>query len=100
MRDLTGCQFQAGNTTFKVVNVDNFPADRVSERYRRILGIKPGFLVAVWHRGVCIPNITLRDGVARLTKVEVDGKVLDRPGAISKALGVSVPMSPYQLNEL
>lgn len=97
---LSGSRFTTGSVTFTVVDAETYAKPRVSNRYREILAFKPGFLVAVSHRGTCIPNITGTNGVARLTAVEVDGKIFNRPGAISQALGVDTPMKPYALREL
>lgn len=93
-------KFRAGNTTFVVLEAESYPASKVSRRYRAVLGFKPGLLVAVGFRGICIPNITGHKGVTRLTKIEANGEVFDRPGDISKVLGVERPMTPYPIREL
>lgn len=97
---LTGKQFAAGLVKFMVLEAETFPAPKVSKQYKGILGFKPGLLVAVGFRGTCIPNITGGNGVVRLTKIEVSGEIFDRPGTISKALGIEKPMVPYPLREL
>ena len=97
---LTGSKFRTAKTTFKVVEAETYPATKVSRRYKGILAFKPGFLVAVGFRGTCIPNITGGNGVVRLTKIEVDGEIFDRPSTISEVLGVERPMTPYQLRQL
>jgi len=100
MRNLTDGVFRTAGTTFKVLEVENYPAMKVSRHYRGILAFKPGILVAVGFRGTCIPNITSVGGVVRLTKVKVDDKTYDHPRAISEALGIELPMVPYPLEEL
>ena len=98
--DVIGKYFRTGKTTFRVVEGESFPANRVSKRYKSILSFRPGLLVACGFRGVCIPNITRPRGVVRLTKIDIDGQVYDRPSTISQALGMKDPMVPYPLREL
>lgn len=74
---------------FVVLAVEPYPASRVKRQYSEILSIQLGMLVAVPHRGTLIPNITVDGGVARLTKVRVGERILDRPGDISKAIGIT-----------
>ena len=100
MDQLTGRNFQVAETTFRVLGAEVFPAAEVSARYKGILAFKPGLLVAVGFRGTCIPNITGEDGVVRLTSIEINGNVFDRPSTISKALGIEKPMVAYPLQEL
>lgn len=95
-----GKRFRTGNITFTVLEAENYPASRVSKRYHMILSFRPNLLVAVGFRGICIPNITYDKGVVRLTRVEVNGQVFNRPKDISEALGIKDPMVPYPLREM
>lgn len=94
---IVGSWFCAGAVAFLVLGIEPYPAARVSARYKEILSIQSGMLVAVDYRGTCIPNITVNGGVVRLTKVLINGKTIQRPGAISKALGITRPMCAYSL---
>jgi len=98
--NLKGKKYQTGKVTFTVLEGENFPAGKVSPRYKDILAFRSGLLVAVGFRGICIPNITYDKGVVRLLRVEVGGQVFNRPGDISRAIGVEEPMVPYQLREV
>lgn len=99
--NLLGRRFIADNSVeFTVVEVEPYPADRVKPPYRDILSMGEWCLVAVAHRGTLIPNITVKGGVARLTKVRVGEKLLERPGAISKAIGITRAMHPIGLAEI
>ena len=90
----------ANGTKFKVLNIEAYPEADVSKRYKQILDFKPGKIVAVAHRGTLIPNITLVDGIVRLTKVIVNNEIFDRPKAISQAIGVEEAMHPYEIKEI
>lgn len=85
---------------FTVLSIKSFPAKDVSERYRNILAIKPGHLAAINFRGTLLPNITLEGGVAQLVSIEVDGKTISKPGAISKALGIKNNTDFYLMKKL
>ncbi len=85
---------------FQVLDAEFYSQRTVSFRYKRILDFKPGLLVAVAYRGALIPNITMDGGVARLTKVEVNGETFDRPHAISTAIGVKDDMSSYFIKDI
>lgn len=88
----------ATGVKFIVIDAEPYPAIKISERYKKILDLDSGQLVAVNYRGTLIPNITVQGGVARLTKVDVEGEIINRPGAISKALGIKDGMSPCEIN--
>jgi hypothetical protein len=85
---------------FKVVQAEDYPTAKIGKQFKKILALKAGYLVAISYRGTLIPNITLDEGVARLTSVEVEGKVLSRPNAISQAIGIKVPMTAYELRKV
>ena len=97
--ELVGRKYVAPDErSFTVIAVEPYSRDKVSDQYREILDLPPGMLVAVPYRGTLIPNITLKGGVARLTKVQIaGGSVLKRPGAISAALGIRYPFSGYRI---
>lgn len=96
-KELVGRKFRTGEVDFKVLEIKPYSNRLVSDRYKKILAFREGFLVAVGFRGTLIPNITLKGGVARLTKIEINGQVFDRPKAISAALGIKEAMQPYEL---
>ncbi len=98
--NLNGRSYKAGKVTFKVLEGEDYPAKKVSDRYAKILNIKAGCLVGVKFHSTVITNITYDKGVVRLNKIEVDGKVIDKAGKISEALGVDAPLIPYDLSEL
>jgi len=82
---------------FKVMEIEAYPKLEISERYLGILDLALGQLVAVRYRGTLIPNITLKGGVVRITKAEIDGQIFSRPKTISAALGIKEAMKPYEL---
>jgi hypothetical protein len=86
-----------GEVVFKVLGFEVYLKMEVSERYLGILDFDPGKLVAISYRGTLIPNITLKGGVVRLTKVQVKEQVFSSPKAISMALGIEEAMKPYGL---
>ena len=96
--EIVGKCFRVNGVVFQILELTAFPKEKVSDRYKAILAFKPWLLVALKYRATLIPNITLKDGVVRLTKVEVDGKVIGTPLAISRALGIKKDMIPYKLN--
>ena len=85
---------------FRVIDAEPYPPSKVSFNYKTILEYDSGFLIAIKFRGTFIPNITLDAAVARLKKVEIGRKILDRPGIISKALGIKNEMIPYKITEV
>ncbi len=85
---------------FKVLNAEAYPAEKISKQYKKLLTIESKHLVAINHRGTLIPNITLKDGVVRITSIEIDGKTINKPKAISEALGIKVAMEGYFLVKL
>ncbi len=96
-KELVGKKFRTGEIGFKILEIEPYSKRLVSDRYKKILAFREGFLVAVGFRGTLIPNITLKDGVVRLTKIEISGQVFDRPKVISAALGIEEAMQPYEL---
>ncbi len=98
--EIVGRTFKKGSVVFMVMGVDSYPAKQVSSRFSSILSFPAGKLVAVSHRGILIPNITVRGGVARLTKVATRGVSLSTPKAISGALGISKSNHPYTLRRI
>jgi hypothetical protein len=100
-KKLVGSSYKLDNgIRFKVIDTELYPAREVSHKFKTILDFKAEHLVAISYRGTLIPNITLENGVVRLTKVEVDGKVFDRPGAISRALGIEEYLTAYDIKEV
>lgn len=100
-RYLIGKQYKtATGIIFKIGNIESYPKTKVSDRYKAILAIKPGCLVAISFRGHLIPNMTLEEGVGRLTAVEIDGKPIKGASAISKAIGIDKPMIGYSMSEI
>lgn len=98
---LVGKTFRKDRTVFMVMEIDPYPEDRISSQFReKLADLPPQHLVAVAYRGILIPNITLKGGVARLTKVAVAGQTLTGPKAISAALGVNTPYHAYQLQRV
>lgn len=89
--------YRVGKVTFRVLGIDPYPKGRVSTQHREVLGFPSGVLVAVPYRGILIPNVTLSDGVVRLTKVEVNGEAYSTPKAISEVLAVKKAMYQYDL---
>lgn len=100
MKSITGNAYRVNGVTFKVVAAEAYQKEKVSDRYREILKFRKGVVVAVAFRGTLIPNVTLKDGVARLTEVEVAGVNYKNPKAISQALGISEAMYAYDLEKL
>lgn len=97
-KQLIGKSFTSFNgTSFKVISIESYPKAKVSARYEQILNFKAGFLVAVSFRGVLIPNITLEEGVARLTAIEVDGQIVKTAKSISDILGIKQGMTAYSV---
>ncbi len=82
---------------FKVLEVEDYPDGKISKPYQKIMEFSYGKLVGVNCHGTFVPNITIHGGVVRLTKVLVNGKVYDRAGTISDALGIVAHMTPYDL---
>lgn len=82
---------------FKILEVEDYPEEKVSKPYKAIVQFPYGKLVAINYRGTYIPNITYKGGVVRLIKILVDGKVYERAGEISNALGIIAHMTPYDL---
>lgn len=100
-RKLIGKTYKtATGVTFTVLCVESYQKKDVSERYKPILGVKPGHLVAVNYRGTLIPNITLEGGVARIISVSVGELTFDRPRAISEAIGIKDGLTPYIIKEV
>ena len=87
----------ATGVTFKVLGIDLYPPDKVSKKYKEILDFGPNQVAAVKYRTTLIPNITAVGGVARLTKIEVNGQTFSKPKAISAALNILEPMEPIPL---
>lgn len=98
--EMIGKKYRIGDVTFEILNVEEYPLEKVSERYKELLKFRPGHLVAVMYRGTLIPNITVDDGVVRIREVSVDGKAYDRPGAISAAIGIDEAMYAYEITEV
>lgn len=94
---VVGDVFQVNGVSFQVLEIEPYPEEKISPRYKAILKFGPGLVVAVLYRGILIPNITLKGGVVRLTKVEIDGKIFVGPKAISEALWIKRAMYPYPL---
>lgn len=82
---------------FKILEVEDYPEDRISKQYKGIIQFPYGKLVAINFRGTHIANITYNGGVVRLTKIMVNGKVYDRAGTISDVLSIITHMTPYDL---
>lgn len=99
-QSVVGSSFILNGITFKVLEIIPYPKKNVSPQYREILDFNPGLLVAVAYRGTLIPNITLSDGVVRLTKIEIAGKIINKPGAISKALRITEAMTSYEIKKV
>lgn len=98
--DIVGCTFKKGSTVFMVMRAEPYPEDKISSRYKHLLNLPPGKLVAVSYRGTLIPNITLHGGVVRLTKIAVAGLILSTPKAMSEAVGVRHADYPYTLRRV
>lgn len=96
--ELKGKQFSLpSGITFKVLDIKFFSPNDVGKNNKRLLDFEPNQLVAINYRGTFIPNITTEQGVACLTSVEVGGRTLTRPKAISEALGITKSMEPIPL---
>ena len=97
--DLIGRKYVAHNgTVFTVMAVEPYPKDKVSDQYREILDLPSGMLAAGPYRGILIPNLTRKSGVARLTEVQIaGGGILKRPKEISAALGIRYPFAGYRI---
>jgi len=88
-KELIGKSFRLDNgRSFKVLKIKPYTTQRISKRFDYIKSIKPGFLVVLPYRGALLPNITLERGVCMIVAAEIDGKVVRRPGRVSKALGI------------
>jgi hypothetical protein len=99
-QELVGKQFRTGRVTFTVLSVKPYPEEKVSDRYKSILDFREGLLVAVKYHDTCLPNVTLKGGVAQLTRIKVGDQEFSRPGEISKALGIKLPMVTQELHTL
>lgn len=100
-KELVGGAYRTLNgTSFTVTAIEPYPDNKVSDRYREILDLPEGVLVAVSYRGTLIPNITVNGGVVRLTEVKVRDETYNRPGAISAALGIKKALVGYRLDDV
>jgi hypothetical protein len=90
----------SASVNFTILNVEGYTEERVSKQFKGVLAVKQDHLVAINYRKTLIPNLTLPQGVARITAVSVDNKTFNRPGAISAALGITEPMMPISVNEV
>ena len=96
-KEIVNSSYEVNKVAFRVLGIEPYPKNKVSKQYLEILAFPMGFLVAIAYRGTFIPNITLKGGVVRLTKVEVKGKVYKNPKAISEALNIKEAMYKYDL---
>ncbi len=102
-RELIGKKFKTllgKGVTFTILSVEAYGKSKISDRYRAILDIKSGFLVAIQYRTALIPNFTLDGGVARITGVEVEGSIFTTAHAISTAIGIKEAMTAYSVKEV
>lgn len=98
---INGKSYKTSNgVTFKILETEAYSKSKVSPQYKQILDYKSGLLVAISYRASLIPNVTTENGVSRLRKVEIDGRVIDRPNAISTALGITEGMKSYGMSEV
>ena len=96
--ELVGKTYKApSGCVFIVTAIEPYPDNKVSDRYKEILDLAVGVLVAVPYRGTLIPNITLKGGVARLTEVTVKDETYYRPSTISAVLGIKKALVGYRL---
>ena len=98
--EVRGRTFKRGGIVFMVMEVEAYPRDRVTPQFREVLNAPPGTLVAIPYRGTLIPNISVRGGVVRLTKIAVLGSVCKTPKTISESLGVIQPYRLYTLHRI
>ncbi len=90
-----------GGTPFTVLGVKGYPDPDIKKRWQsQLVGLTSGQLVAVPYRTTLLPNISLGDGVAQLTKVVVAGVTYIRPIDISKAIGITAAYNPQVLEKL
>lgn len=90
-----------GGVPFTVLEILGYPDPDIMKQYQpHLIGLPAGKLIAVPYRTTLIPNITLGDGVAKLTKVVVNGQTFTRPIDISKAIGVSKAYDPQPLKKI
>jgi len=96
--ELVGKTYRApSGCYFTVTAIEPYPDNKVSDRYKEILDLPVGVLVAVPYRGTLIPNITVKGGVVRLTGVAVKDETYKRPGEISATLGIKKALAGYRL---
>lgn len=90
-----------GSQPFTVLGIEGYPNPEISKQYQKhLIGLSADQLIAVPYRTTLIPNITIGDGVVKLTKVAVNGQVYTRPIDISRAIGVSKAYDPRPLEKL
>ena len=90
-----------GGIPFTVLGIEGYPDIDIKKQYKpQLVGLEKDQLVAVPYRTTLIPNITMGDGVARITKVVVAGVTYIRPIDISKAIGITAAYNPQTLEKL
>lgn len=86
---------------FKILESRFYPLGEIAKQHRRYLGaLKPNLLVGVKFYGKIVPVITTTEGVNRILKIEVDGKICARASDISRVLGALKPRIPLEICEL
>ncbi len=99
---LVGTTFKTkAGVEFTIMNTEDFSERGVSARYKDVLDFSPGVLVAVAYRTALIPNYVLPSGdVARIHQVKIGDKILNKPLAISRAIGIEQAMVAYEVTEV
>ena len=100
MKSINGRAYRVNGVEFRVLESQPYPINEVSEKFKEILEHKKGLIVAVAYRGTLISNITKKDGVVRLSRIEVKGVFYKNPKAISQVLCITEAMHAYELEKL
>lgn len=105
--DLLGRTLVAGSVQASILEVRRFPRKtNDTPHYRPMLTMRPGEVFTPMHRGSAIlPLIVCNDSDGEtgacvlIQSVEVNGEVVEKPGAVSKALGLTIPKDPGRVEE-
>ena len=97
--DIRGLSFRAGEgDSFKVLEALYFATEDISSQHRSHLSaLRQGVLVSAAFFGHPVPLIVVAGGVAKLTKIEIQGGEVEGARSISQALGVTRTRSPLPL---
>ena len=105
--ELIGRTLVAGPTQAVILETRTFPRKQNdTPNYQPMLTMRPGEVFTPLHRGVAIlPLIVCNDADGQtgacvlIQSIEVAGSMISKPGAVSKALGITVPKDPGRIEE-